>query len=455
MGKQIAKQLGLPSPSVLERYNEGQDFINGSVLVGTSAGGRLMPRIAELLSGVDQPVLVNQNDRNYSETSGALIKAGVQFYTWQQQPTYKLKALIFDATGITSSGELSALYHFFQPVVKHMLKSGRVVVLGSTPELCTDPKERTAQRALAGFVKSVGKEMRLGGTANLVYAAPGAAQEIDSSLQFFLSAKSAYVSGQVARVGTAAMSGTKVDWRKPLQGKTVLVTGAARGIGEAIARVMARDGARVVCLDVPQASEELEAVAASIHGEALALDITADDAPAAIGAYFSSGLDIIVHNAGVTRDKTLGNMKEKFWDMVIDINLSSEERINDYLLGKGIIGKGGRIICVSSVSGIAGNRGQTNYAASKAGVIGMVDSMSPVLEPQGITINAVAPGFIETRMTAAIPMTIREAGRRLNSMAQGGLPVDVAETIAWYAHPHSQGVTGNVVRVCGQALIGA
>ncbi|MER5395001.1 SDR family oxidoreductase, partial [Saccharopolyspora sp. NPDC002686] len=104
---------------------------------------------------------------------------------------------------------------------------------------------------------------------------------------------------------------------------------------------------------------------------------------------------------------------------------------------------------------IAGNVGQGNYAASKAGVIGHVQSFAPVAAERGVTINAVAPGFIETRMTAAIPLFVREAGRRMNSMSQGGQPVDVAETIAWYANPASAGVNGNVVRVCGQSLLGA
>ena len=166
-------------------------------------------------------------------------------------------------------------------------------------------------------------------------------------------------------------------------------------------------------------------------------------------------LDIVVHNAGVTRDKTLANMTEQQWNMVMNINLSSEERIDDALLAQNVIRENGRIVCVSSISGIAGNMGQTNYAMSKAGVVGMVQSVAKVLGPKNITINAVAPGFIETQMTAAIPFAIREAGRRMNSMAQGGLPVDVAETIAWYASPASAGLSGNVVRVCGQSLIGA
>jgi 3-oxoacyl-[acyl-carrier protein] reductase len=167
------------------------------------------------------------------------------------------------------------------------------------------------------------------------------------------------------------------------------------------------------------------------------------------------GWDVIVHNAGITRDKTIANMPPELWSSVINVNLSSQERINQALLSSGGLNNGGRIVCVSSISGIAGNRGQTNYAFSKAGVIGMVQSLAPILAKKDITINAVAPGFIETKMTAAIPFSIREAGRRLNSMSQGGLPVDVAETIAWFASPASSGLSANVVRDCGQSILGA
>ena len=141
--------------------------------------------------------------------------------------------------------------------------------------------------------------------------------------------------------------------------------------------------------------------------------------------------------------------------MVLAINLESQLRINDLLLQEDLLRPGGRIVGVSSVSGIAGNRGQVNYATSKAGVIGLVESLAPLVASRPATINAVAPGFIETQMTAAMPLTTREAGRRMNSLSQGGLPVDVAETIAWLGHPGSAGVNGNVVRVCGQSIIGA
>ncbi len=170
----------------------------------------------------------------------------------------------------------------------------------------------------------------------------------------------------------------------------------------------------------------------------------------------NGGLDIVVHNAGITRDKTLGRMSEQQWDSVIGVNLMAQERINEALLtDSSPLRAGGRLIGVASISGIAGNVGQANYATSKAGVIGHVQGLAPRAAERGVTINAVAPGFIETSMTAAVPVMIREAGRRMNSLSQGGLPVDVAETIAWYADPGSGGVNGNVVRVCGQSMLGA
>jgi 3-oxoacyl-[acyl-carrier protein] reductase len=213
-----------------------------------------------------------------------------------------------------------------------------------------------------------------------------------------------------------------------------------------------------VGVDVPAQGEDLAEVVNEIGGASLLLDITDEDAPERLAGYLKErhgGADAVIHNAGVTRDRTVARMSEDEWDMVLAINLTAQERINDALLDGGVLRPGGRIVTVSSIGGIAGNRGQTNYGASKAGVIGIVDSLAPVLAERGQTINAVAPGFIETQMTAAMPLGTREAGRRMNSLSQGGLPVDVAETIAWLAGPASGGVNGNVVRVCGQSLIGA
>ncbi|MCW2816923.1 MAG: fabG 10, partial [Nocardioides sp.] len=239
-----------------------------------------------------------------------------------------------------------------------------------------------------------------------------------------------------------------------------LVTGASRGIGEQIARVLHRDGATVVGVDVPQAASELQSLMKELDGDWLTLDITGKDAPQRIAHHLKTehgGVDVVVHNAGITRDKKLANMDEARWDSVIAVNLTAPERITRELLDQGVVNDFGSVIGVASIAGIAGNVGQTNYAASKAGVIGLVDSLADELAEQGkgITVNAVAPGFIITQMTAAVPFATREVGQRLNAMAQGGLPVDVAETVAWYAHPGSSLVNGNVVRVCGQMMLGA
>ncbi|MDC4046214.1 3-oxoacyl-ACP reductase [Acinetobacter baumannii] len=451
IGKFVVKNLGLPSPVVLERFESAQPVVKGAVLVGAAPSSVLSGAIAQVLSNIHADSYVGNNVALQQEAA----KVGLNLRPFNAgDKESKFKAVVFDASGIQNSEQLNELYKFFNPIARQVATSGRVIVIGTTPETAKTVKQAIAQRALEGFIKSVGKEFKKGITAQVVYVDEGAAANLESTLRFLLSPRSAYVSGQVIRVSKADV--VDVDWAKPLAGKTALVTGASRGIGEAIAHVLARDGAHVICLDVPQQQADLDRVAADIGGSTLAIDITAADAGEKIKAAAAKqgGLDIIVHNAGITRDKTLANMKPELWDLVININLSAAERVNDYLLENDGLNANGRIVCVSSISGIAGNLGQTNYAASKAGVIGLVKFTASILK-NGITINAVAPGFIETQMTAAIPFAIREAGRRMNSMQQGGLPVDVAETIAWFASTASTGVNGNVVRVCGQSLLGA
>ncbi|MGN9763899.1 3-oxoacyl-ACP reductase [Micromonospora sp. SD12] len=438
-GRTLVKRLGLPDPPRLRRHTPGDPIVPGPVLLGAATGGRLAEQAGKVLTTAG----VELRDPGAAES------------------TERFAALVYDATGITDSAELRQLYDFFHPRARSVLPSGRVVVLGTPPDECGSPREATAQRALEGLTRSIGKEFGRGVTAQLVYVTrdpdAGTWTSVEATLRFLLSGRSAYVSGQVVRVGagTAVAPG---DWDRPLDGQVVLVTGAARGIGAALARVLARDGARVVALDIPAAGDELAAVTNEIGGTAVQLDLTAPDAPQRLAEHLAERhgrVDVVVHNAGITRDKTLGRMDADRWDSVLDVNLSSQERINDVLLERELIPAGGRIVSVSSIAGIAGNRGQTNYATSKAGVIGLVESLAPALRERQISVNAVAPGFIETRLTARIPLVLREAGRRMNSMSQGGLPVDVAETIGWLAWPASGAVSGNVVRVCGQSLLGA
>lgn len=427
----LARKAGVPQPTRLRRYEPGEPLIEGPVLLAGDGAfeSSLRDRVAS--SGVTVVSPGETGDR--------------------------LGAIVLDLSGATDPAHLDVLREVGAPAVKALAKNGRVVVIGVDPETLDDVTHTVTQRALEGFVRSLGKELRFGATANLVLAQGDAADGVWSAVEFFLSGRSAYVDGQVVRAGENAAPAAE-DPAKPLAGKVAVVTGAARGIGAQIARVLARDGATVVAVDVPQAGDALARVANEVRGTALQLDVTAEDAGRRLVEHAISrhgSLDVVVHNAGILRDKLFVNMAEDKWAAVMDVNLRSILRMNDAILADGAMGDGGRIICVSSLSGIAGNRGQTNYATSKAGVIGLVRSLAPQVREGGITVNAVAPGFIETEMTKTIPFATREMGRRMNSLQQGGLPRDVAETIAWFAQPGAAPITGQVLRVCGQSLLGA
>lgn len=433
----MARQLGVPQPETLRRYRAGEPPLTGSLLIG--GAGRVVEPLRAALEK-DYDLVGNNLGGRWADSFGGLV---------------------FDATGITEPAGLKGLHEFFTPVLRNLGRCGRVVVVGGTPEAAASTNERIAQRALEGFTRSLGKELRRGATTALVYLSPDAkpaATGLESTMRFLLSAKSAYVDGQVFSVG-ADDSTPPADWEKPLDGKVAIVTGAARGIGATIAEVFARDGAHVVAIDVESAAENLAETASKVGRTALWLDVTADDAVDKISEHLrdhhGGKADILVNNAGITRDKLLANMDDARWDAVLAVNLLAPLRLTEGLVGNGSIGEGGRVIGLSSIAGIAGNRGQTNYATTKAGMIGITQALAPGLAAKGITINAVAPGFIETQMTAAIPLATREVGRRLNSLLQGGQPVDVAEAIAYFASPASNAVTGNVIRVCGQAMIGA
>ncbi len=437
----LVQRLGVPRIPVLRRHSVGAPLLDGPALVGSVGGGRFAEPIRALLKDAGVP-----------DGDG------------------KLAAVVLDASGARTLADLAAVQEFLTPAMRRLAPHGRLLLIGSEPA-DSDVEAAAVAQALDGIVRSAAKEVRAGATANLLaVAADAPPASVDSSVRFFLSGRSAYVDGQVVHVAKPVGPAQDPvgmdapgDVDRPLTGRLAVVTGAGRGIGAAMADTLARDGATVVAVDIPAAGEALATVANRVGGTALQLDITAGAGGNGTAAERLLGhlaerhgrVDVVVHNAGITRDKLLANMTADRWNAVLAVNLRAQLTINAALLEGDLLSDTGRIVCVASTSGIAGNRGQANYAASKAGVIGMVRALAPKLAGRGATINAIAPGFIETEMTARMPLGTREAGRRINSLRQGGLPVDVAETAGWLGLAESGGVTGQVVRVCGQSLIGA
>ena len=456
-GQAIARRAGLAEPPELRR---GRVDPAGPVVLATLGGDTGAGIVAEALAAlgveVGEPLLDLPEHRTRDDAGR------------DQAPAYgvRLGAIVVDATALRTIADLESVRQVLRPAMKGLERSGRVVIVATDAAAVAGLEAKAVAQALDGLTRTVGKELRGGATANLVVCKAGvSAADLRSTLAFLLEGRSAFVSGQTWRVAARKPGDTAApdDLRRPFEGRVVVVTGAARGIGAAIARTVARDGATVVAIDVPAAGDALAAVANAVRGSALQLDITGPDAGARIAAHVTSvhGPDAviwaIVHNAGITRDTMLANLDEVRWASVLSVNLDAELRMNAVLLDgrPGGLGERGRIVGIASTSGVAGNKGQANYAASKAGVMGLVWAQSAELAGRPITVNAVAPGFIETEMTGRIPFVQREVFRRSNSLQQGGQPVDVAETIAYLCDPDSGGIDGQVIRVCGQNLVGA
>ncbi|WP_020648860.1 3-oxoacyl-ACP reductase [Solimonas variicoloris] len=459
-GKSLAAMIGLPTPPRLKRADgpwESQPLDGKPVLVGSSRGATLVGPLLSALSGAGATLRIVPEHSGLAPLKEA---AAAQRVTVHGNPAEgagepRNHAVVFDASGLSSPAQLRELYDFVQPVLRGIAANGRILLLSRAPESLQDVAAKTASTALRGFIRSLGKEVgKNGTTANLIEVPTGADEAIDPVLRFFLTPHSAYISGQVLPLAAPQTRGVALPGS--LEGKIALVTGAARGIGASIAETLAREGVKVIGMDHPSAEGGLGETMAKIGGVGLALDVTAPDAASRIAAEVGKnfgGLDIVVHNAGITRDKMLRNMPAHFWDMVLNINLGAILKINEGLLKEGFR-DGARVVCISSIGGIGGNAGQTNYGATKAGVIGYVDAMASTFARRGGAINAVAPGFIETAMTAAMPFGPREVGRRINSLSQGGLPQDIAEAVTFFASPAASAVNGRTLRVCGQNFFG-
>jgi len=428
-------KMGIPFPKDLKRSSEGwkSDCLKDKKVMVFGTGA-----------------LLEDLNSTLKELSANLIS--------DRAEKEKVDALVYDATSIATDKDLRVVYDFFHKNIKAIADNGRVILLGSIPNEQEDIMKASLAQALEGLMRSMAKEVgRKGATAQLVQVGVSAGNRLPGVVQFLLSDKSAFISGQVLKVTNEVESSNPCKFEKVLDGKVALVTGAARGIGRETAKTLASEGAQLVCLDLENDRALLEELSEEIGCKVLTMDITTENAGEEIEKYLMDnfgGVDIVVHNAGITRDKTLGNMSEKLWDQALSVNLYAVINITEKLLEK-CLRDNGRLICLSSISGIAGNFGQTNYSASKAGLIGFVRHLSKEVAKRGITVNGIAPGFIETRLTAAIPVFSRQAGRRLSNLFQGGTPKDIANAITFLSSEGAYGITGGVLRVCGGSFIGA
>jgi 3-oxoacyl-[acyl-carrier protein] reductase len=456
--RNLVKRLGLPLPlpQKLKRAKGGwtERELEGHQIAFTGPGGDLSDAIANTLAASGADVFVEGDSAPFKGPGEAF---GHPVRSLLGQDDLRTHSIVVDASGLATPQDLRVLFDFLSPRIRGLRSSGRLVVLGRPHHGMKDVAAAAAQRALEGFVRSAGRELgRKGATAQLMVVEAGAEDRVPATLRWILSARSAYISGQPIRLSKRVKAPSEAPSTRSLEGKVALVTGAARGIGAATAIALHREGAHVICLDRPADDAPASALNAAVDGTLLLCDVTDPEAPSKIAKLVRekfSGIDIIVHNAGITRDRTLAKMKDTWWDQTIDVNLSAVLEITTAL--KPLLNSHARIICLSSIAGISGNVGQTNYSTSKAGIIGFVEALAPQLAKRGIAVNAVAPGFIETRLTAAIPVATREVARRLCNLSQGGLPEDIAETITFLASPGACGLSGQVVRVCGGSFVGA
>lgn len=433
--------LPLPSPTPLERLNgprANDELANARI----EYFGPLDGALADALRGRGAEVTCTQ-DTAFSRG--------------------ELAALVIDLRGRESFDALDAAFAFLHARVMALKKSGRVVFVTQPATQADSAEMAGAREAIDGFVRALARELGVSGTTvNRVEVDPDASAS--GAVAFLVSKHAAYVDGQVFRVRASEVQ----DAAKPgerLAGKVAVVTGATRGIGRAAAVELAREGAAVVWVDLPAdnrhglpgTEKALESLVREHGGRAVCVDVADPEAAAMIAASVEElgGVDIVVNNAGVVADAMFFTMTPDAWRRVMQVNLHAPTRLVDHLDSHGLLRDGGALVFVASVAGLAGNPGQVNYSASKAGVIGVAKHFAQKLAHRGIRSNAVAAGTTETVLLQTAPEWIRAIGVRLNALSQVGQPSDTGNLIAFLCGDASAGISGECIRCCGAALQGA
>lgn len=364
---------------------------------------------------------------------------------------------IIYVTNLTSPEKSDVLREFFSPTLRELATNGRIIVVAPPLHDAHDALSHAALYGLQGFVRSLAKEVgAVGTTANLLYASsttessPG----LQGAIHFLASARAAFITGQVLNL-TTSVSPSPEQGLFQRQEDTVLITGAAGGIGSALAHLFSREGCAPILVDHPSKKDALEHLAEEVRGIHLAVDLTTASANDAIMKVLEKPLRAVIFNAGITRDRTLKRMKEEEWRQVVDVNFTAIEKLQNALLKKNLFAANSSIVNISSLSGWAGNFGQTQYAYSKSALLGFTKYHAPLLAQKNIRVNAIIPGFINTPMTAAMPLMTRLMSQRLATLAQAGEAEDVAQAAVFLASDLGAGCQGQFLRVCGGHLLGA
>jgi 3-oxoacyl-[acyl-carrier protein] reductase len=334
--------------------------------------------------------------------------------------------------------------------------NGRVlIVIGQ--ELTT-PQGHLLAATAAGLARALVKELGPRATTVHVLRQSGASDAgVAAVARFLASPRAAFLTGLDLRLCREIDDGGGSG----LNGKVTLVTGGARGIGAAIGERLAQEGARVWLNDLPNAADKAAAVIERIRAAGGVADFAGGDLATDGGCVAvaeaiqarDGHLDVAVHNAGITRDRTIKNLRVEDWRLVLQVDFHALRRLQGRL--DPLMRAGGSLVLMSSVMGIAGNFGQTNYCAAKSGVIELAKQWSCHGATRGVRANAIAPGFIQTEMTAAVPVLNREMARQMTALLQPGLPSDVAELATFLASPAAAAVTGLVLRCDGGMALGA